>query len=274
MVNSSSNFNGYYQAIIDYAKSQAYVLPTEAQQIVQNDVVNNLVAQGIWDDLDVFYVFANNGSSDFGRINWINPGTFNAVETSTGLQTILPTWASNQGYTGTQLGFSYGFLRTFYNALTGTNFSQTDGSMFVYTYNNLALPNGKDVGFKDNLVDFRPDWGSINTLNGVGNATYSLISTSPLPFSSSVGSSIGFSHVARISNSQIQFFKNGTLLNTANSNLATVDVVTLELYFLSGGASGSGGHSKRTVSVGGAGASISTKASEFSSIITNYMNSL
>lgn len=273
MLNSNFNFNGYYQAIIDYAKSQSYVLPTEEQQILQNDVVNDLVAQGIWNDLDVFYVFANDGSSDFGRINWINPGTFNAIETSEGPQTILPTWTSNQGYTGVQFGFSYGFLTTGYNALSGTNFSQTNGSIFVYTYSNQTLVSAVDIGFRDNLTGFRPNWGSINPATSGPLAQYTLLDTSA-NFTSSVAGAMGFSHLARISGSQISYYKNGVLVATQNSNLSTVDVATLELNILRGGASGTGAHSIRTVSVGGAGASLVTKASEFSDIISNYMGSL
>jgi len=274
MTNSGLNFNGEYQAVLDYAESQGFTLPNESQQLKQNDLVGALVNEGIWEDLDVFYVFANNGSSNFGRINWIDPGTFNAIETSEGPDVILPTWNSNQGYTGTQIGFSYGFLTTGYNALAGNNFSQSNGSIFVWTYNNLTAVGDRDIGFRDNLTGFRPDWGSINPSTSGTLAQYTLLSTGFTTFTSSVTGSAGFNHLARISGSQISFYKNGALLATQNSNLATVDVTTLELNILNGGAGGAGGHSLRTVSIGGAGAALSTKSSQFYTLLNNYMTTL
>lgn len=87
-------FEAEYQAVLDYADGQGWTKPSASQQILQNAMVASIKAAGKWDSLDVFYVFANDGSADFGRINWAAPGNFTATITA-GI-----SWTSDEGFTG------------------------------------------------------------------------------------------------------------------------------------------------------------------------------
>lgn len=68
-----------YADIIAYATSQAFTLPSAPQQAVQQQLVLDLIDSGIWDELDVFYNFYTDGDEDFAKINWKEPGTFQAT---------------------------------------------------------------------------------------------------------------------------------------------------------------------------------------------------
>jgi len=83
-----------YQAILDYATTQGYTLPSSGQQIIQNQLVLDMKSAGAWSGLTFFYVFATDGDRDFAKINWANPGTYNATEIST------PTFTTDLGFTG------------------------------------------------------------------------------------------------------------------------------------------------------------------------------
>ena len=84
-----------YKAIIDYAISQGYVLPTKQQQFLQNQLVKRGLTNGWWAEHDVFYCRLNNGSEDFSLINWIDPGNYTSTLGGDA------AWTSNSGIKGT-----------------------------------------------------------------------------------------------------------------------------------------------------------------------------
>lgn len=70
-----------YKEILDYADSNGIVAPPRQVQQLQNTLVRTLTDAGIWDKLDLFYLFANGAESeDFATINMANPGTFDATK--------------------------------------------------------------------------------------------------------------------------------------------------------------------------------------------------
>ena len=102
-------FDSDYQAVLDYADTQGYTKPSSAQQTIQNQLVLDMKSAGSWSGMEFFYVFANDGSSNFSLINWANPGTYNASVPFGGI-----TWSSNVGWDGDATGV----LDTGYNAST------------------------------------------------------------------------------------------------------------------------------------------------------------
>ena len=63
-----------YQAVLDYATSQGYSLPSTTQQRLDNTLVTGLKQAGYWTQMDQFFVFAHPTSRNFAEINWRNPG--------------------------------------------------------------------------------------------------------------------------------------------------------------------------------------------------------
>jgi hypothetical protein len=85
-------FDADYQAVLDYATTQGYTLPSESQQLLQNQLVVDLKDGGVWSKLDTFAVFATDGDSDFALIDWIRLTDYTAVNS--------PTFTTDEGFTG------------------------------------------------------------------------------------------------------------------------------------------------------------------------------
>lgn len=113
-----------YQAILDRAGALGYSLPSVPQRLVQNQFVIDLKAAGLWTELDILYVFANNGSAEFATLNWISPLNHQATLVNS------PTFTSNVGFNSDGVS-AYIDL----NINLSTQFSKatlTSGSKFVY----------------------------------------------------------------------------------------------------------------------------------------------
>lgn len=89
-----SAFDADYQAVLDRSTALGYTAPSAAQQTLQNTLVEDLKTAGAWDKLDALYIMANDGSSDFGRLNWASPSAFELSELNS------PTFTSNEGFKG------------------------------------------------------------------------------------------------------------------------------------------------------------------------------
>ena len=116
-------FDADYQAVLDYATTQGYTLPSASQQILQNQLVVDLKDGGIWSGLDLFYVFATDGDSDFATINWKDTTNFQCTK------------VNSPGFT-TNIGFSTSvsnYLNTNYNVLNdSTNFELLSNALAYY----------------------------------------------------------------------------------------------------------------------------------------------
>jgi hypothetical protein len=173
-----------YQAVLDYATTQGYTLPSTGQQTLQNQLVVDLKSGGIWDKLDTFAVFATDGDSDFALIDWKRLSDYTAVNS--------PTFTSNQGY---QFNGTSSYINTNFNPLTsGTNYTLNNGSRGFYLYNSIATPLGIDGNTTtfDNAI-FRLD----------GTANIRLNSTSNLNTNYSLGVASGFKSINRTSSTNV-----------------------------------------------------------------------
>jgi hypothetical protein len=125
--NSGVSFDADYQAVLDYATTQGYTLPSSGQQALQNQLVVDLKDGGIWSKLDTFGVFATDGDSDFALIDWIRLTDYTAVNS--------PTFTTNDGFSGNGT-----------SAYIDTNFNPTIGT------NNFTLNDACFGGVKDIIV--------------------------------------------------------------------------------------------------------------------------
>ena len=127
-----------YQAILDYATTQGYTLPSASQQALQNQLVVDLKDAGVWSKLDIFYLFATDGDSDFASINWKDPNTFEITEVNS------PTFTTNQGFSSD--GAS-SYLNTNFNLSTsGTNYTQDDMGLIFATSKLADLTSSRPFG--------------------------------------------------------------------------------------------------------------------------------
>lgn len=130
-IQETTTFDTDYQALLDYATTQTYVLPSSAQQIVQNQVVLDLKTEGAWIEYDVIYVPANDGSRQFGTLNWKDPTVFQLIENGT------ITWTSNIGF---KTDGTTGYLNTTWDAQTnGVKYTFNDARAEIYIITQQPL---------------------------------------------------------------------------------------------------------------------------------------
>jgi hypothetical protein len=99
---SPTPFTTQYQAILNRASALGYTLPSETEKRKQNQLVSDLLNNGLWTNLGQFYMFKQNtsvsGSTGFTMINWITPA--NSVNTLSRVASgdTFPTFTSNVGW--------------------------------------------------------------------------------------------------------------------------------------------------------------------------------
>lgn len=113
----STSFDIDYHAVLDRATILGYTQPSESQKVKQNAFVLALKAAGIWALLDVLYVYATDGGSDFATLNWKSPSLFQATKVGG------PTFTANVGFTGTA---TPGYIDLNWNPANGVNFTQNN----------------------------------------------------------------------------------------------------------------------------------------------------
>jgi len=158
---TGTSFDADYQAILDYATTQGYTLPSSGQQVLQNQLVVDLKDAGVWSKLDLFYVFATDGDSDFASINWKDPNNHEITEFNS------PTFTTNQGWStdGTS-----SYLNTNYNFSTDSNnYTQNDAGVFV-GFSEMDTSNYSGDAFFGTLITsrfttVRVDQNSLNSAN-------------------------------------------------------------------------------------------------------------
>jgi hypothetical protein len=117
-------FSETYQNVLNYALTQGWSLPTIQQQFRQNTLLTTLINEGIFSELDTFYVMANNGSQEFSTINWVNPGTNNLIAAGA----TPPTFSSGNGWRATGAGY----MDTQFYFTGSTKLQQTSATAFVF----------------------------------------------------------------------------------------------------------------------------------------------
>lgn len=115
-----------YQAILDRGTALGYTLPSDSVKLKQNTLLASMKASGVWNKLDVFYVFAQDGSSAFATINWKNPNANQSTLVNS------PTFVNNGGFTGN--GTS-SYIDTNFNPSTqGVNYTLNNASRYFFTH--------------------------------------------------------------------------------------------------------------------------------------------
>ena len=116
------SYDATYQAILDYATAQGYTLPSDSQKLLQNQLVIDLKASGVWAKLDTFANFATNGDRNFALIDWKRLTQYTDINS--------PTFTSNIGFNsnGTSSYISMNFNASTYNG----NYKQNDASYGIY----------------------------------------------------------------------------------------------------------------------------------------------
>ena len=249
-----------YQAVLDRATTLGYTQPSTAQKKKQNTLIQDLKDAGIWDLLDVFYVFATDGSSDFATLNWKSPSANQATKVNS------PTFTSNLGFTGN--GTS-SYLNTNWEPSTqGVNYTVNEASCFTYLGLDLAVSS--TVSYGSNIGT--PTRTITQTTRVPGDTLNFLLNTGA--FTSITNSNaIGFYHNKRTTSTAVQLFKNGA--SVASQSQAASGIPPLNIFLLARNNNGTAGNfDANRMSVFGAGSSLDTKESDLYTAWNTYFTSL
>ena len=246
----TGGFDADYQAVLNYATSQGYTLPSAGQQIIQNQLVSDLKAAGVWAKLDVLYVFANDGGQDFATLNWKNPSAHQATLVNS------PVFTSNVGFTGNATN---AYIDTNFNPATqGVNYTLNDAGRFGYY---SARPTTGANFFEGNAsgISTTRTVNSTNTQqfinSGILNATVTFVEANP------------WRAINRTSSVDVVLF---TSVNRFDRTSTSTTVQSFNQFIMRSG----GGYSAHTVNFYAMGGALVAENDTFRDLITNYMTSL
>ena len=248
-------FDTDYQAILDQASSLGYAVPSSGQQTLQNTLVTDLKEAGVWDKLDLFYVFATDGDSDYATLNWKTPASFQATKVSS------PTFTSNQGFQGDGVG---SYLDTNFNpnihSAASSQYSMGAGGYHFQkptsTYDNII---GGDSGSNDLLVATK--FTTEQPFFRVNDAS---------SFRPSFVTTTGFYGVSRSAVNRIDaIFPDGT--TDSSSNAANAGLPNANLWILKWNPAV---NSNAEISVAFYGGDVTSELSDFKTAVDNYIAGL
>ena len=251
---SGIKYDTSYQDVLDRATSLGYPIPSSAQQIVQNQLVLDLKAGGVWSELDVFYVFATGtgATNTFASLNWKAPTSYQAT-----LNNPL-AFATNNGLTVSSTG---NVSTNFTPSTNGVKYTLNNASRFAWIHTAGTGPIDGVSGSASNRFTFD---GTLpqNINNGTtSNAIGALSGT-------------GLKSINRPANNQIRVFQN-TNLSVSGSSTSSALTTTAQFVFRSLGTYGT-----HTISVYGMGASLVTAGGDATlntalyNAINTYMTNL
>lgn len=242
-----SVFDTDYQAVLNRAVALGYNLPSAPQQIVQNKLVLDLKAGGVWSKLDVFYVFATGtgATNAFASLNWKAPASYQATLTNP------LAFATNNGLTASGTG---NVSTNFIPSANGAEYKLADASRFAWIHTAGTGPIDGVGGSSANRFTFDATLPQ-NINNGTVSSTTVALSGS------------GLKSINRPANNQVRIFEN-TSLSASSSQPSSALSTTSQIVFRSLTTYGT-----HTISVYGMGASLVTSGGD-ATLNTNLYNAI
>lgn len=246
-------YDADYQAVLDYADLQGWSTPSTDQKAIENQKLIDMKADGVWDDLDLFYYSETDGDNNYKRINWKSPGDF----------TLTAHGSLTYGTDGITGDGSTGYLDTGWNPdADGVNFTLDEAGAFIKINNECTAGNlyqfGVDQASTDTTALAAKYSGSVHRF-GINSSTVSV---------GSAVSSIGLFHTRRVADNDLRLFKDGSQVGSASTQASSVKSGNgRTLVLLAFNANGViAGHSNAQIGCFGIGASMTGKESAINTI--------
>jgi hypothetical protein len=243
-------YDADYQAILDYATTQGYTLPSEPQRLKQNTLLIALKDAGVWSKLDTFANFATDGSTQFALIDWKRLVQYNA---STG-----PTFTTNEGFMGN--GTS-SYIDTNFNPASGTNnytLNNASRYLFMYMASGTGPLDGVITAGLNNMTRTSTSNHRINSALGLTGGTFDFNATR------------GMKSIHRTSSTNVTLFNDNTASAPQRTSLST-SIRSENQFILKSGATLHGAHE---VSMYAMGANLISENADFVTAYNTYITSL
>lgn len=193
-----------YSAILQRANNLGVGLPTYSEQVSQNQLTQQLVADGLWAKLDGLYIMTR-GSQGFALINWIQPGTGDGIINSGS----SITWTNLEGFTNSGGSSSY---ITLLDPDQATNYTTDAASVGLFAF---PLSSG------DNAARTLSSSGSPRVRMAMTSGIANVMNANNAGPGSVDFSGTGIMTMVRTTSTQVKFYKNSTLLTTSDGNPTT-----------------------------------------------------
>ena len=246
--NSLTIYEAEYKAILDYATTQGYTLPSTAQRLKQNTLLSSLKTSGVWNKLDTFANFATDGSTQFALIDWKRLTQYTAV--------LSPTFTTNEGFMGN--GTS-SYIDTNFNPVTqGINYTQNNASryLFMFLASGTSALDGRSAASINNM-------SRTSSSNQRINQSTTALSGGSFDFTATKG----MKSIHRTNSTNVELF-NAT---TQGSRTALSASMTSSNQFILRSGSAYGAHK---VSMYAMGANLVSENAAFVTAYNTYINSL
>lgn len=214
---AKAGFSAEYAAVMAAMTNK----PSGSIMTAQDTMVKALVDAGVWDKLDVLYLFAQESNDDGeALINWINPGA------NDGTLINAPSFVSLEGFTTDGLT---NYINTNWNPTDdGSKFLPASAQISFYEIDNV-LASGVAVG---SYLSVSNDNACYINVNGSGSLNGRLYEGTAVPgFTTS--DSRGLNTLSRTAVDKIEVLRNGVSLDTVVTN-STPDTNSLDFFI--GGA--------------------------------------
>jgi hypothetical protein len=237
-------YDSTYQAVLDYATTQGYTLPSDEQKLLQNQLLIDLKDAGVWNKLDTFANFATDGSSNFALIDWKRVSLLTAVNS--------PTFTTNEGFTGN--GTS-SYINTNFNPSIGTNnYVLNNASRYIYTLNVVNIFDGVELSVENRIT-------TTGTAQRINQATITI----NLAYSFAAGA--GMKSIHRTSSTNVELFSGTTQASRTANSFSVANANQLISRSLTT-------YSANRVSMYAMGSSLVSENTAFVNAYNTYLNSL
>jgi hypothetical protein len=237
-----------YQAVLTYATSLGYTLPSSAQQAKQSKLLADLKAGGVWAKLDTFAMFANDGGSNFGLIDWKRLALYTAVNS--------PTFTTNEGFMGN--GTSSYIDTNFNPATQGVYYTLNNASRYYYHFTGAGTTVNDGIASANTYNSIRNGTSTQNFINGITS----------LPSSFTYSTTKGVKSIHRTSTTDVTLYNDKTgasRITLAAASLTSANQLILRRSIVYG---------SNEVSAYAMGASLITENDAFVDALNTYINSL
>ncbi len=163
VVQASGGYCAEFQAVYNYWTNK----PDATRAGYYNTMVSDLVDAGYWARMEYFHFEANHSNSDGeADVNWLNPGTFDLVETGGGSL----TYTVDNGY----LGDGTNYLNTQFNPTSDAVHMSINNSTLGFYFQHDPNPDGgHGVNDGTSYLAIWPDtYGTLSArINAAGQIT-------------------------------------------------------------------------------------------------------
>ena len=248
---SGGGFDSDYQAVLNYATTQGYTLPSSGQQTLQNQLIVDLKDAGVWTKLDSFGVFATDGDSDFALIDWVRLTDYTAVNS--------PTFTTNQGFQGNATS---SYIDANYVATTdGVNYTLYSSGFGYYMRQYDTAPSSSEGAMR------------LDGTNGISWIRYTAkrlyLNSSFGGYSNFVAQSNQLAAANRTPGTNMNLYSNGVLQDSVSE--ATVGLPNNTTFLLTTGSN----YSNCELSMVYIGGDLTAEQSDlYTAFYTNYLSNL